>query len=536
MAAWRAPTTVLDTGWGDGSGFLNFKADWLNAHPANEVLHYVGMVEQLPAGAWPPGRMDTLGPPTPGFQRVSLDGGRVVLTLCIGPLQAMLKEQTMQADMVFFQVRAAAWDKWSIKAMAKCCAVGARVNIDPASPLPPALANAFTESGFQPQVPNDGTVPGYAFAPRWHVRKRPGVARAAVPAQHCAVIGGGLAGASVAHALAQRGWHIDVFDELAHCAAGASGLPVGLVVPHVSADDGPRSRLSRSGVRLMLAHAARLTSEGEDWALSGVMEHRDAPWGPLQHTQAGWIKPARLVQAWLSHPGIRFHANTKVGSVQPADQGWVLNSADGRALTRVPHVVFANAYGCRALLEPLGFSVALQQVHGTLSHGRQPLSRDLAPDRPVNGNGSFVHGIPTADGLQWFAGATFEMDALCLADTPAQHHANHQRMGQLLPGVANALAAVFASGEVSAWKGTRCVTRDRLPLVGPLQAGDDNTLWISAGMGSRGLSFSALCADVLAAHMCAEPLPVEASLVRCLHAQRALNPTQTRMRLGGPPP
>jgi tRNA 5-methylaminomethyl-2-thiouridine biosynthesis bifunctional protein len=39
-------------------------------------------------------------------------------------------------------------------------------------------------------------------------------------------------------------------------------------------------------------------------------------------------------------------------------------------------------------------------------------------------------------------------------------------------------------------------------------------------MGSRGLSFSALCAELLAARLGAEPLPVEFSLSRSLDVNR----------------
>ena len=39
-------------------------------------------------------------------------------------------------------------------------------------------------------------------------------------------------------------------------------------------------------------------------------------------------------------------------------------------------------------------------------------------------------------------------------------------------------------------------------------------------MGSRGLSFAMLCAELLAARLGAEPWPVEASLARALHARR----------------
>jgi tRNA 5-methylaminomethyl-2-thiouridine biosynthesis bifunctional protein len=62
---------------------------------------------------------------------------------------------------------------------------------------------------------------------------------------------------------------------------------------------------------------------------------------------------------------------------------------------------------------------------------------------------------------------------------------------------------------------------DRMPVVGALDAGDQPGLWICAGLGSRGLSFSVLCAELLAARMNAEPLPVEASLAKVLQPLRA---------------
>jgi tRNA 5-methylaminomethyl-2-thiouridine biosynthesis bifunctional protein len=62
---------------------------------------------------------------------------------------------------------------------------------------------------------------------------------------------------------------------------------------------------------------------------------------------------------------------------------------------------------------------------------------------------------------------------------------------------------------------------DRLPVVGPLDGGNQPGLWICAGMGSRGLSFSVLCAELLAARMGAEPLPLESQLAKALEALRA---------------
>jgi tRNA 5-methylaminomethyl-2-thiouridine biosynthesis bifunctional protein len=79
---------------------------------------------------------------------------------------------------------------------------------------------------------------------------------------------------------------------------------------------------------------------------------------------------------------------------------------------------------------------------------------------------------------------------------------------------------MLATSELQAWRGSRCVSADRLPLLGRLTAGADEGLWLCVAMGSRGLSLAVLCAELLAARWGAEPLPVEAALARSLDADR----------------
>ena len=136
--------------------------------------------------------------------------------------------------------------------------------------------------------------------------------------------------------------------------------------------------------------------------------------------------------------------------------------------------------------------------------------------------GSFVPHVPATEGAFWAAGATFETDAAALVDQAAQHRANQQRLQSLLPDVAKALEPQFQNSEVTAWSGERCVTHDRLPWVGPVELSQTG-LWVCAGMGSRGLSFSALCAEFLAARLGEEPLPLEANLLRSLDINRPLS-------------
>jgi tRNA 5-methylaminomethyl-2-thiouridine biosynthesis bifunctional protein len=118
----------------------------------------------------------------------------------------------------------------------------------------------------------------------------------------------------------------------------------------------------------------------------------------------------------------------------------------------------------------------------------------------------------------WLAGAGF--DSAPGKDPQALHRTNWARLARLLPDTAADLAPQFKLDEVQLWQGQRCVSHDRLPLAGPVQAAPDASLWISAAMGARGLTLAALCAELLAARIGGEPLPLPARLARLLDPQR----------------
>ncbi|MFS2056290.1 FAD-dependent cmnm(5)s(2)U34 oxidoreductase, partial [Variovorax sp. CT11-76] len=66
---------------------------------------------------------------------------------------------------------------------------------------------------------------------------------------------------------------------------GASGLPVGLLAPHVSPDDALLSRLTRAGIRATWNELAQRLEEGRDWRGTGTLERR--PDGDVR-VPAGW--------------------------------------------------------------------------------------------------------------------------------------------------------------------------------------------------------------------------------------------------------
>ena len=615
--AWRVLDTHMAPGRHFGPRFLATWAAWRADPERPRSLHYVAITAAAPD-------VHSLNPPSqtpnvpavgaaiaplarlladqcfgllPGFHRLEFERGRVLLTLCIGELKAMLREQQFAADTVFLG-RAGAdsisgtpsnpaaplvwpgWDLWTVKALARCCRRGTRIV---SGQITQALHQALSQSGFEmgPAAASDagsGLHCSGIYNPRWE----PNASRSHCPMQAqrpgtCVVVGAGLAGASVAQALARRGWQVTVLDSASAPAAGASGVPVGLMAPHVSTDDSPRSRLTRAGIRLMLNQAAALLVRGQDWDATGVLERRmggshslpkswgpeglawsapaddrwaNAPWAgaladpapALWHAQGGWIKPARLVQAWLAQPGVRFQGDACVASIQRDADHWVLLDAARQVLARATLVVLASAGGSTALLQALNQSTGsnplakMPQLHalpGQISWALQrPVDTPHLPPHPVNGQGSLIAHVPMghlpgdsqAGGLAWFAGATYEMpDRVGQQSTDGQHRTNFDRLAALLPACAKTLSDRFEPGAVQAWRGIRCASSDRLPIVGPLTPftpGDGVTLWISTALGSRGLSLAVLCAELLASRLCAEPLPLEASLATHLDCNR----------------
>ena len=459
--------TVLDADFGTGQHFSHTLDEW-RATPSAErpqTLHYVGIVPRDAERGT-------------GFHRIVQDEAGIFLTLCVGEIAVVLRELHLEADIIRL-APADADTPWVIPLLARCCKRGTRLVMGDES---------------------------FAFDPPWNIKKRH-ARPPAPPPSRCAVIGAGLCGAAVAYALALRGWQVTVFDQEAAPARAASGLPVGLAIPSISKDDNPRTQIIRRGIQFTREHAQRLLTHGIDWDTSG------------------WIKPWRLVQSWLKHPAIHFVGNTAIQSLHRTEEGWQLAGAELNSV--FSEVVVANAAECASLLASvLPFPLPVQALHGTMSYGTLAENIPGLPIQPINGHGSFVVNSAAA---QWFAGSTFETNATAAADSTAQHALNMQRLHELFQqwnpdwvqqfeaewGM-NPAAALNRSPAIGQWTATRCVTPDRMPWVGGIADG----LWLCVGMGSRGLSLAALCAEWLAAEIGQEPTPLEPKLGRLLNVQR----------------
>jgi tRNA 5-methylaminomethyl-2-thiouridine biosynthesis bifunctional protein len=317
---------------------------------------------------------------------------------------------------------------------------------------------------------------------------------------------------------------VDVLDSGPTPASGASGLPAGLVVPHVSPDDNLLARTTRLGAQRTWLEVTRLLRDGQDYAVTGVREQlfdraTQLPSGHRWHAQAGWIKPFRLVQALLEEPGVRYHASLDVRRLQWRQGLWQALDAKGNCLASAPHLVVCAGFASHDLLDRF---FPLQALRGQLSWAlhRADEPPGAFPDTPVNGAGNFAARVPTPQGAAWYLGSTFDRDDTDTTPRRADHEKNWRHLQQMLPDTAQALASQFAHDDVQHFTAIRCAARDRMPVVGAVPTANHPGLWVSTAMGSRGLSLAVLCAELLVAQMQGQPCPIEAALARNLSTAR----------------
>ncbi len=554
---WR----VLETGFGLGLNFLACWHAWRSDPQRPGLLHFASVE------AWPVSLQDLLrgvaGYPalqplaellaaqwqglTPGFHRLSFEQGRVLLTLCIGDVHAMLREQQFQADAVFLDgfdpVRNPdMWDLHTLKAVTRLSRRDAHIATWTVSgQLRRDLQSCGWQVAKRAGLPPKRECLAGRYGPAWEPKGRHDTAL--LQPSEAIVIGAGLAGAAVAASLARRGWAVQVLDAARAPAAGASGLPVGLLAPHQSPDDNLLSRVSRAGVRITMQEARQRLAAGLEWQATGVLEWRGddlrppppgdalSPWtrdatpaqkrtagiaedqGAWWHENAAWIEPAALVRSWLRAPGVRFRGSCTVARVARTDAGWAVRDAQDTTLAQAPLVVVAAALASAQLL---GDAVQLHPVRGQVSWA--PLEDDAGelPPFPVNGHGHFLPRVPLVERGAWITGSTYGRGDTDLVPRERDDNANVQRVAEVLSRAGEVLSAAAARGAVRHWAGVRCASSDRRPLVGEVEPG----LWVSTAMGSRGLSFAALCAELIAARLQREPLPLETRLAQALDVSR----------------
>lgn len=252
----------------------------------------------------------------------------------------------------------------------------------------------------------------------------------------------------------------------------------------------------------------------------------------------GWMRPAALARAWLDRAGsaCRFVGSASVSRLHHDGRDWRLLADDGSVIAQAPALVLANAGDAPRLLEGLAPAATriwpVEQVRGQLSLLDMAGSCEaLAPRLPLAGAG---YVLPLVDGQLVF-GATAQPDDADAAVRIADHRHNLDRLAQLLPALASTLAALDPA-ELQGRTAWRSVASDRLPLIGAVPrawvGGEDGGwdqprfvprqpgLFMFTALGSRGITWAPLGAQIVAAAITGAPSPLEAGLLDAIDPAR----------------
>ncbi len=419
-------------------------------------------------------------------------------------------------------------------------------------------------SGYRPQ-----SMPSPAEKPWLH---RPSLPANAMIQRKAVIIGAGIAGASTAHALAQRGWEVTVMDqgEIANAASGnpaaviaLSAAPEGQSLDHFLQQAGTHTlrelRADKESTAtfmpawhpcgvLELPTSKRRKKSGTErpmpglpsslWQTvdpeeasdkAGINIHHEAVWQP----QSGWMDATAFCQKLLHHPLITVCVHTRIAGIDATESGWCLKDHEQEIIATSPVVVIAASHEAQKLAQCS--SLPLNIVRGQLS---------LVEKSDFSGRLKTIiceqgYITPALPNSQHCMGASFVPDDSSRELRKEEHEQVLRQLETSLPDLAASLP------ETGTWQGRsslRCQSPDYLPLIGPLA--DPSTmmqdyaglkdgkllhypllatlpgLYVNLAHGSHGFSQALLAAEILASELGNEPSPVSRKTLDSLHPMR----------------
>lgn len=535
--AWqgRDAFVIAELGLGTGLNVVAAVDLWRRTGPADGWLHVFSM-EAYPMRAaeaaralasWPEladiaGLMLERWPDwTPGSHRISLPEFRVVLDVAIGDAAWALGQWQGRADAWFLDGFSPAlnpemWSDAVLDGIAARSAPGARLATFTVAGF---VRRGLSERGFIVEKR-----PGYGRK-RERLQARleqplcqdPAALDRSTPAT-VAIVGAGIAGASVARALVATGHQALVLDQQ-HAGAGGSGFPAALVTPRLDAGDsliagfhaqalrrasdlygGVDQAVTASGV-LQLEQAERDSSrfsrisEQQIWprddmqtlaadatsALAGEPQLT----GGLRMQRALAIRPDRVLEAFLAGADVR---KGQVSRIESSGSGWRTLDDEGNVLSDTDFLVLTAGWGLATLLPAL----------------------DL---RPVRGQADWVEGVAHTMAMAWggyvvptgqgvLFGSTHSRGETSTEVRSEDSTRNIETLAARLPE----LAARLGGKPMRARAAVRATTPDRLPFCGPVPG--QPGLYVLGGLGSRGFCVSPLLGEHLAARLMDRPSPL----------------------------
>lgn len=527
--------------------------------------------------AWPP--------PTPDLHSLRFDDGKVELLLALGDVQRWLPQLVAHVDAFYLDGFAPArnpamWEPRVFKALARLAAPQATLATWSVAKV---VGDGLCAAGFRAEQAQgfggkrEITVARFdpVFTPRRSLARQAAVAPAR---KHAVIIGAGLAGCATAWALAQQSWTSSLLERCEAVAQEASGNPAGAFHGIVNPQDGAHARFNRAAAlhaQGVISHAVRsggvaghlngllrLESRTPDIAamratlqaqalpedyvrvldaaqasqLSGVLLQHPAWFYP----GGGCVDPVALARHFLelSRSACTLCAGREVAAIRRHADVWQLFASSGELLEEAHTVVLCNAADAMRLLGQPDWP--LRSLRGQVS--MLPVaawpSGSAAPRIAITGEG---YVLPQVNGQILFGATSSDADADPCA-RESDHRSNLDRLARLVPP-GQALPVDALQGRV----GWRCASLDRLPVIGavprddpqrpanddpPRRVAREAGLFVFIGLGSRGITWSALGARLLASWITGAPAPVPASLVDAVDPARFVTRRARRRHQG----
>jgi len=463
---------------------------------------------------------DALPPRWPGYHLVPLCGGRLTLHLHYADVSDTLPTLDFAADAWFLDGFAPArnprmWQADILKQVGRLTRAGGTLASFTAAG---DVRRGLEAAGFAVE-----RVPGYGRKRQMIRGIRQGQA---VPQNHpprrIAVIGGGVAGASVVAGLRRRGAAPVILESAARHGTAASGNRMALQSPRLTVDHNTVSRMSASclswasrladacgatvgagvaaldsPVRMAERHAIFRTQHWPDDLLQPLQDvhcPKGIPAGAsgLFYARGRAIRPDRLLAGLIGDVPVR--GGQTITALQRGDTSLRLTSADGQVMD-FDAVVLANGADILPLLTMAGMTPPIGVSFGQVSH--VPSGRQLATGVSFGG-----YLTPALDGLHDL-GATFTHAATDADDAVAVAAGHAHNLG-LLPDEWRRWLGPPDSAGLGARIGRRASLPDRRPLAGRVGPG----IWTLGGLGARGFTLAPLLGDMLAADIMGRPVPM----------------------------
>jgi tRNA 5-methylaminomethyl-2-thiouridine biosynthesis bifunctional protein len=401
---------------------------------------------------------------------------------------------------------------------------------------------------------------------------------AAQNATEFAILGGGVASAVLALALLRRGYAVTLYCADEKPALGASGNRQGAVYPLLNGRGDTLERFFAHAFTFARRQYAQLEKQGVpfDHQWSGVTQLGydeksqgkidgivNGGWpeglaaalteeqaealcgvpcgsGGVTYPLGAWLCPAELTASLITlaqTQGLTVHYRQRVTNLrQVTGSQWTLTFADGHEAVHQA-IVLANGADITDFAQ--SEKLPVYAVSGQVSH--IPTTPELSKLKQVLCYDGYLTPVSPLN-QHHCIGASYHRADKCTDYRDDDQQQNRQRLIDCLPKQQWPQDVDVSGGE--ARNGVRCATRDHLPMIGSVSDYDallksykaldldvkrhrpvapapvHENLFLFGALGSRGLSSAPLGAEILAAQIAGEPLPLDSETLAALNPNR----------------